>query len=94
MKYKKMTLKECYTFIKAKRFIINPNIGFIKQLMKYENELFSIQTIDYEEYVTQFFLDDLNIEKEEFRKFVKKSIEKVGQDPKLLLEEISNAFFK
>jgi hypothetical protein len=94
MKFKKMTLEECYTLIKTKRFTINPNIGFIKQLMNYENELFSIQTINYEEYVTQFFLDDLKIEKEEFQKFVKLSIEKVGQDPKLLLEEISNRFFK
>eukprot|EP01080_Neovahlkampfia_damariscottae_P001120 gene1120-10634_t len=68
MKNEKMNLSDAYKLIKRKRFIINPNIGFMRQLMKYEIELYSIQTINYEEYVTQFFIEDLKMKKSELRK--------------------------
>ena len=89
MKNEKLNLRESYKMIKRKRFIINPNIGFIKQLMKYEFELYSIQTINYEEYVTQFFIEDLQMKKSELRNYIKKSIQKIGEeDPNLLFLEI------
>jgi hypothetical protein len=40
MKEKKLTLKQAKEFVKAKRNIINPNRGFLFQLIKFERLLF------------------------------------------------------
>jgi len=39
MKYNNMTLLDAYYFVKKKRSIINPNDGFIEQLLNYEKIL-------------------------------------------------------
>jgi hypothetical protein len=36
MKYSKFKFDDAYTFVKKKRKIILPNLGFIKQLKEYE----------------------------------------------------------
>lgn len=40
MKYHYMTLKESLDFVRAKRQIIRPNSGFMKQLIAYEKKIF------------------------------------------------------
>jgi len=41
MTKQKITLHDAFNFVKSKRPIINPNNGFMKQLVKYENNLFN-----------------------------------------------------
>ncbi|CAK6450554.1 unnamed protein product [Pipistrellus nathusii] len=45
MKYHSMSLIEAYTWIKACRPIIRPNIGFWDQLIRYEFKLFTKNTV-------------------------------------------------
>jgi hypothetical protein len=40
MKHHQMTLRESFEFLKEKRKEIQPNLGFFKQLIVYEEELF------------------------------------------------------
>lgn len=46
MKHKKMKLKEAHDFVKSKRRIIRPNIGFWEQLVNYERKLFGSNTVN------------------------------------------------
>ncbi|XP_055603423.1 dual specificity protein phosphatase 14-like [Uranotaenia lowii] len=39
MKYHRMSLKDAYNHVKARRPQIRPNVGFVKQLMEFEHEL-------------------------------------------------------
>jgi protein-tyrosine phosphatase len=41
MKTKKMSFKDAFLFVESKRYVANPNIGFRKQLLRYQNELLS-----------------------------------------------------
>ena len=50
MKRENMTLKDAYTYVKSKRTIIRPNQGFLKCLMKLDEELHGSCSIVYEEY--------------------------------------------
>eukprot|EP01080_Neovahlkampfia_damariscottae_P007910 gene7910-12378_t len=45
MKHQKMTLREAFDFVKEKRQEIQPNLGFFKQLIEYEDVLFGSTTI-------------------------------------------------
>ncbi|KFV07953.1 Dual specificity protein phosphatase 14, partial [Tauraco erythrolophus] len=40
MKYHKVTLFEAYNWVKSRRPIIRPNVGFWRQLIDYERKLF------------------------------------------------------
>jgi len=41
MKYQGYTLKDAYIYVKSKRSIIQPNIGFWKQLVEYERKIYN-----------------------------------------------------
>lgn len=43
MKSNEWSLKKSYDFVKSKRKIISPNVGFIKQLQQYEKLLFGTE---------------------------------------------------
>ncbi|KFB49311.1 AGAP006593-PA-like protein [Anopheles sinensis] len=45
MRYHRMTLKDAYNHIKAKRPQIRPNVSFVKQLMDYEQKLYGAATV-------------------------------------------------
>lgn len=45
MKYQSMTLEEAYLHVKHKRQVINPNIGFWRQLIDYERRLLRRNTV-------------------------------------------------
>lgn len=45
MKYHKLSLIESYNYLKLRRPIIKPNCGFFRQLIEYERELFSNNTV-------------------------------------------------
>lgn len=45
MKYQNMTLRDAYHLLKARRPIIQPNVGFFRQLMDYEKRLFGKGTV-------------------------------------------------
>ncbi|RWS01708.1 dual specificity protein phosphatase 14-like protein [Dinothrombium tinctorium] len=45
MKYKRMTLREAFYFVRDKRSIIRPNCGFFEQLIAYEKRLFGKTTV-------------------------------------------------
>jgi protein-tyrosine phosphatase len=49
----KMTLKEAYGFVKSKRTIIEPNPGFMKQLIEYEFQIHGKNSITISEYVSK-----------------------------------------
>ena len=53
MIYKKKKLKECYKFVKGKKKNIAPNVGFMKQLIELEKEIFNINesTINLTDYI-------------------------------------------
>ena len=53
MKYKKLTLEESYWFIRFKRMQINPNNGFMRQLLIFEKKIFKKNSVD-----TKLFEDD------------------------------------
>jgi len=45
MKYHSMSLKDAYHFTKARRNIIAPNLGFWKQLVAYEQQIYGASTV-------------------------------------------------
>lgn len=45
MKHERMSLKDAYAFVKARRPIIRPNPGFFRQLIEYEKQLFGKSTV-------------------------------------------------
>lgn len=45
MRKNKWTYKEAYDFVKSKRSIIDPNIGFKKSLLEFEKKIFSSNNI-------------------------------------------------
>jgi len=61
MKHKKMTLKKALKYCRSKRCVIDPNPGFISQLLDYEKELghyeWTIPELEDDE--LQFAIDDL-----------------------------------
>lgn len=46
MKHRNMTLIEAHGFVKKKRPIIRPNMGFWQQLIEYEQSLFGCNTVN------------------------------------------------
>eukprot|EP00795_Rhopilema_esculentum_P012771 gene12771-3503_t len=46
MKYKNMTLKDAHSFVKSKRKIIRPNLGFWSQLIDYEHKLYGNNSVE------------------------------------------------
>ncbi|CAF4117958.1 unnamed protein product, partial [Rotaria sp. Silwood2] len=47
MKHKKMSLREAFHYLRARRHIIGPNFGFIKQLIAYERALFGYASVSF-----------------------------------------------
>ncbi|CAF2720563.1 unnamed protein product [Rotaria sp. Silwood2] len=47
MKYKQMSLREAFYYLRSRRPIIGPNFGFIKQLVAYEKCLFGSTTVSF-----------------------------------------------
>jgi len=45
MKHQKMSLKEAFLHTREMRDVIEPNFGFVKQLMQFEHKLFSKNSI-------------------------------------------------
>lgn len=45
MKYHNMPLDEAYRYVKRRRSIIHPNVGFFRQLIDYEKRLFGRNTV-------------------------------------------------
>eukprot|EP00743_Colponemidia_sp_Colp-15_P005793 GILK01006228.1.p1 GENE.GILK01006228.1~~GILK01006228.1.p1 ORF type:complete len:206 (-),score=9.03 GILK01006228.1:186-803(-) len=50
MKHHNMSLKSAYAFTKARRPIVSPNPGFMRQLVRYERVLFGKNTLDSNDY--------------------------------------------
>jgi len=47
MKYKQMSLREAFHYLRSRRHIIGPNFGFIKQLITYEKSLFGYTSVSF-----------------------------------------------
>jgi atypical dual specificity phosphatase len=47
MKYKQMSLREAFHYLRSRRHIIGPNFGFIKQLIAYEKSLCGYTTVQF-----------------------------------------------
>jgi len=47
MRYKQMSLREAYQFLRARRPIIGPNFGFIRQLIAYEKKLYGSTSVSF-----------------------------------------------
>jgi len=45
IKYKKMSLRQAYNHVKARRPIIRPNVGFFRQLVDYESRITGMSTV-------------------------------------------------
>nr|XP_046919627.1 dual specificity protein phosphatase 14-like [Dermatophagoides farinae] len=45
MKYKNMSLKVAFDFVRSKRWFIRPNTGFFQQLIDYELKLYGTNTV-------------------------------------------------
>jgi hypothetical protein len=71
------TLLDAFRFVQKKRHIISPNIGFMEQLISFENDLINKQTIDLSIYVVDwcqtYIFEDIEREKleNEIFKFIK-----------------------
>jgi hypothetical protein len=70
MKYRDMNLKEAYDYVKLKRNVIQPNIGFVNQLCQYELTLrnnSSLTLLDYimMEYIPMWFGDESDNDEED-----------------------------
>lgn len=83
MKYQNMNLKESYDFIRDKRFIIHPNIGFMKQLLEYELKLFGKNSLDWGKYIAQHYCHDVEIPKEDLLNIVKELLEREDSPVKI-----------
>jgi protein-tyrosine phosphatase len=46
MKHEKMALKEAFILVKTQRKGVSPNKGFVKQLLRFEKELFGSNSVD------------------------------------------------
>jgi len=46
MKYNNLTLKEAFLLVKERRKLVHPNIGFWKQLVEYEKEIYGVNTVN------------------------------------------------
>lgn len=65
MKYKNKKLEEAHKFTKKRRNVINPNLGFMRQLVQFERHVFGKRFFDWNEYLDNLdFMDD---QKKEFR---------------------------
>ncbi|CAF1527591.1 unnamed protein product [Rotaria magnacalcarata] len=49
MKYRQMSLREAFYYLRSRRPIIGPNFGFIKQLVAFEKSLFGSTTVSFVE---------------------------------------------
>ncbi|KAJ6216065.1 hypothetical protein RDWZM_010565 [Blomia tropicalis] len=64
MKHRNMSLKDAFDLTRSKRWFIRPNIGFFKQLVEYEKELFKSNTVRMvwceasQSHVPDFILED------------------------------------
>lgn len=59
MKTKQMKLEEAHKFTKKKRKVINPNLGFMRQLVQFERSIFGKRFFDWNEYLDNMdFMDD------------------------------------
>jgi hypothetical protein len=87
MKNSKMSLKSAFEFVKARRCIIRPNIGFIKQLLVYEKELFGTNSMEWEDYIADYYYLDLEMEKSKLYDIVM-GLTKSTQDPHVLNQQI------
>jgi len=47
MKYKQMSLRDAFYYLRSRRPIIGPNFGFIKQLIAYEKSLFGSTSVSF-----------------------------------------------
>uniref|UniRef100_A0AC35TS95 Protein-tyrosine-phosphatase n=1 Tax=Rhabditophanes sp. KR3021 TaxID=114890 RepID=A0AC35TS95_9BILA len=45
MKHERLTLRQAYHFVKSKRPIVRPNVGFWKQMVEYEKRLFGHSSV-------------------------------------------------
>lgn len=88
MKYKGLTLLESYHFLKKKRFIIRPNIGFMRQLLDYEIELFGKESLDFIDYISEFFAAEFDIKKEVLLPHVKELFKNYDGNPHHISDQI------
>lgn len=57
MKYEKMNLQTALQHCKAVRPQISPNLGFIKQLQAYDEQLFGVCSLGFRSYAASCILD-------------------------------------
>lgn len=88
MKYKGMTLQESYQMLKEKRFIIRPNIGFMRQLLDYEVELYGKESLDFQDYISEFFATEFDIKKQDLIPHVKEIFKNYDGNPHHVSDQI------
>jgi hypothetical protein len=47
MKYRQMSLRDAFYYLRSRRSIVGPNFGFIKQLINYEKSLFGTTSVSF-----------------------------------------------
>ena len=57
IKYKKMSLKDSLEVLQSKRKCIAPNVEFIKQLLKWEQEIHNTTSINVDEIIIKYISD-------------------------------------
>lgn len=89
MKYENMTLTKALEYVKNKKSDIGPNIGFFKQLIEYENNLFETNTITYQEYTEKYIK---NVFPDISDNILKKILIDVKYDPMNAMNHILNNY--
>lgn len=91
MKQKKMKFERAFEFVKNCRNCIAPNLGFIQQLIEYENTIFGKRQTSLVDYFTQFLIGYYsNYTIEEFRVKVEEIVNKYKHDRKKMVKEVIN----
>ena len=59
IKFENFNLKDAMNFVRKKRNIVFPNVGFVYQLIEYEKKIKKIEksSLDFSEYLTEYFFD-------------------------------------
>eukprot|EP01117_Protostelium_nocturnum_P015460 TRINITY_DN6001_c0_g1_i2.p1 TRINITY_DN6001_c0_g1~~TRINITY_DN6001_c0_g1_i2.p1 ORF type:complete len:392 (+),score=128.62 TRINITY_DN6001_c0_g1_i2:202-1377(+) len=91
VKYNGMDLKTAFEHVRSKRSLIRPNEGFMKQLLKFEEEHLGKNSITLEEYKQYFSGENVKWESVRFAE-TNEEFEKARKEKQILVDSVVDQF--